>query len=179
METIAISVFKVESEAFQALSKMRNHASYQETLKFSQVALLKKTNGSIHWKDGFDTGVVTQDDTWKGSLIGGLVGILGGPLGILLGLGVGTIAGAAKDTYDSREEGGIVKYVSSHMEEGDVSIIAVIEEENDELFDRMLSEFDAITVRHDPEVVEKEVEHAKKVEKKLQKQAEEDMSASK
>ncbi|RLL41799.1 DUF1269 domain-containing protein [Oceanobacillus piezotolerans] len=175
METITISVFKVESEAYEALSKMRNHASYQETLKFSQVALVKKSNGSVHWKDGFDTGVVTQDDTWKGTLIGGLVGVLGGPLGILLGMGVGTLAGAAKDSYDAKGEGSVVRYVSSRMEEGDVAIIAVIEEENEVLFDRMLDKFDVVTVRYNPEAVEKEVEHAKEVEKKLQKQAEEEM----
>jgi len=178
LENITISVFKVESEAYQALSKMRNHAEYQETLKFSQVALLKKTDGQIHYKDGFDTGVVTRNDTWKGTLIGGLVGILGGPLGIFLGLGVGTLAGATKDTYDAKEEGGVVKYISSHMEDGDVSIIAVIEEDNKELFDRMISEFDVFTQRRDPEAVEKEVEHAKEVEKRLQQQAEEEMRKS-
>ncbi|WP_087974948.1 DUF1269 domain-containing protein [Oceanobacillus rekensis] len=176
MEKITISVFKIESEAYQALSKMRLHTGYQETLKFSQVALLKKSASQIHWKDGFDTGVVTNNDTWKGGLIGGVVGVLGGPLGILLGMGVGTLAGAVKDTHDAKEESGIVKYVSTHMQEGDIAIIAVIEEENEELFNRMLSEFDAVTVRHDPETVEKEVEHAKEVEKKLQKRAEEEMN---
>lgn len=175
MENVTVTVFKVESETYQALSKMRNHASYQETLKFSQVALLKKSNGQIHWKDGFDTGIVTRNDTWKGGLLGGLVGVLGGPLGILLGMGVGTLAGVAKDTYDTKEEIGIVKYVASRMKEGNVAIIATVEEENEELFDRMLNEFEAITIRQNSEEVEKEIEHAKEVEKKLQQQAEEEM----
>jgi uncharacterized membrane protein len=175
MERVIATVFKVESEAYQALSKMKNHASYQETLKFSQVALLKKSNGQIHWKDGFDTGIVTKDDTWKGGLLGGLVGVLGGPLGILLGMGVGTLAGAAKDTYDTKGEIGIVKYVASQMKEGNVAIIAVIVEENEELFNRMMNEFETVIIRHDPEEVKEEIEHAEEVEKKLQKQAEDEM----
>jgi hypothetical protein len=175
MERVTVTVFKVESEAYQALSKMKNHAGYQETLKFSQVALLKKSNGQIYWKDGFDTGIVTRNDTWKGGLIGGLVGVLGGPLGILLGMGVGTLAGAAKDTYDTKGEMGIVKYVASQMLDGNVAIISTIVEENEELYDRMMSEFETVTIRHDPEKVEEELEHAKEVEEKLKKQAEEEM----
>ena len=49
MEKVIVTVFKVESEAYQALSKMKSHTAYQESLKFSQVAILQKTNGQIQW----------------------------------------------------------------------------------------------------------------------------------
>ena len=175
MEKVIVTVFKVESEAYQALSKMKSHTAYQESLKFSQVALLKKSNGQIQWKDGFDTGIITGDDTWKGGLLGGLIGILGGPLGMLLGLGVGSIAGAVKDTYDARDQIGIVKYVSSQLDDDNVAIIAIVKEEIEEIYNRMISDFESFTKRHNIEDVKEDIKHAEEVEKKLKKQADEEM----
>ena len=44
---------------------MKSHMLYQETLKLSQVALLKKSDGQIMWKDGFDNGIVTETTLGK------------------------------------------------------------------------------------------------------------------
>lgn len=171
MENVIVTYFNVESEAYQALSEIKNITTYEDRILFSQVALLKKNAGVINYKDGFDTGRVTLDDTKKGGLIGGLVGILGGPLGILLGLGVGSLAGAAVDTRDTKEENSLVSTVTSRMQEDDVAIIAVVQEDDETIYNRIIDNFDATTIRFDASTIQEEIEHAKEVEEHLQDQA--------
>lgn len=171
MENVVISYFNVESEAYQALSELKTKCTYVEGITLSQVALIKKDYSQIHFKDGFDTGKQTNDDTWKGGLIGTLVGILGGPLGMLLGLGVGTMVGAVIDTNDAVDEGSLIYTMTSRMQDGDVAIVAVVQEETEAIYDRVISNFDATTIRYDAAVIQEEVEHAREVQKDLEMQA--------
>ena len=94
---------------------------------------------------------------------------------MLLGLGVGSIAGAVKDTYDARGQIGIVKYVSSQLDDDNVAIIAIVKEEIEEIYNRMISDFESFTKRHNIEDVKEDIKHAEEVEKKLKKQADEEM----
>ena len=92
MENVVLAIFKVESEAFQAMTELR-----QEPIRVgsvvSQAMLVSNKDGRIKIEDSFDTGVETRDDTLRGTWIGALVGIIGGPLGILLGLSTGGLIG--------------------------------------------------------------------------------------
>lgn len=175
VENVVISYFNVESEAYQALSELKTKCTNVDGITLSQVALIKKDYGQIRFKDGFDTGEQTNDDTWKGGLIGSFVGILGGPLGMLLGLGVGSMVGAVKDTTDAVDEGSLIYSVASRMQDGDVAIAAVIQEESEAIYDRIISPFDATTIRYDAAVIQEEVEHAREVQRGLEKQAAQQM----
>lgn len=174
-ENIVLSYFNIESEAFQALSELKKINLFDEKILLSQVALIKKVDGQIIVKDAFDTGKVTSDDTWKCSLIGGLVGILGGPIGMLLGFSTGTIIGAIKDTKDTETENNLILSITKRMKDGDVALIAVIQEETEESYDRVMSAFDCLTIRYDASFVQEEVDYAQKVQKELEKQAREKM----
>lgn len=171
MENVIISYFKVESEAYQALSDLKKASVFREELTISQVALLKKTNDRIVNEDGFDTGVRTKDDIWKGGLIGSLVGILGGPIGMLLGFGIGSLVGLAKDSEEALEESNLISGITSRMKEGDVAIVVIAQELSPKPYDLILENFDAETMRYRASSIQEEVEHAQAVEEKLREQA--------
>ncbi|WP_019243449.1 MULTISPECIES: DUF1269 domain-containing protein [Bacillus] len=173
MENIVVSYFNIESEAYQALSDLKKLSTFDEKITFSQVAILKKVDGQILFKDGFDTGKQTIDDTWKGGLIGGLVGILGGPVGVLLGLGLGSVIGAAIDSTDVEEEDSLLASVTSRLKDGDVVIMAVVQEETEASYDRTIEPYDAVTVRYDASFIQEEVEHANELQKELERQTKE------
>ncbi|MGM9925611.1 MAG: DUF1269 domain-containing protein [Bacillus sp. (in: firmicutes)] len=175
MENVILSYFKIESEAFQALSELKKLSTYDDKIILSQVAVIKKIDGQIYLKDSFDTGRKTLNDTLKGGLIGSLVGILGGPIGILLGAGFGTAVGAVVDLDDTEEEQSLVASVTSRLQDGDVAIVAVAQEETEASYDRVLEPFDAITIRYDAAVIQEEVNHAREVQEYLEKQTTEKM----
>ncbi|MGN1387893.1 MAG: DUF1269 domain-containing protein [Bacillus sp. (in: firmicutes)] len=173
MENVVVSYFDVESEAFQALSELKRLSTFDEKITFSQVALIKRIDGVITVKDGFDTGERTNDDTILGGIIGSVVGILGGPIGVLLGLGVGATIGIVVDSTDAEDEVSLIDSVASRLKDGDVAIIAVVQEATYESYDRTLAPFKATTVRYDASAIREEVDHAREVEKQLEKQTKE------
>ena len=99
-ESVITVNFDVESEAYQALSEIKRHPDGSGYF-VSAASLIKKENGHIVLKDGFDTGIDTTDDAAYGSLIGSLVGILGGPLGVLFGGSMGALVGSTVDADDA------------------------------------------------------------------------------
>lgn len=171
MENVIISYFKVESEAYQALSDLKKASVFRDELTISQVAILKKSNERIIHAEGFDTGVRTADDTWKGGLIGALVGILGGPIGMLLGFGIGSVVGMAKDTDEAIEESNLISGITSRMNEGDVALVVIAQELSEKPYDLLLEKFEAETVRYSASSILEEVEHAQEVEENLREQA--------
>lgn len=175
MENVIISYFKVESEAYQAFSDLKKDSTFINQFTLSQVALFKKSKGHIIIEDGFDTGKRTLDYTLKGGLMGGLAGILGGPLGMLLGFGVGSLVGLAEDTDRALDEINLISAMTSRMKEGDVAIVAVVQELSEKSYDIVLEKFDAETVRYSASAILEEIEHARDVEIKLQEQAKKEM----
>ena len=107
-ENLILVNYKVESEAYQALSELKRETS-NANYTISQAAIVKKENGTLNIMDGFVNGAMTGDDTWKGSLIGSLVGILGGPLGVLLGGSMGMLIGGAVDANDMAENASLLE----------------------------------------------------------------------
>ena len=175
MENVIISYFKVESEAFQAFSELKKGSAFADQFTLSQVALFKKSNAHIIMEDGFDTGKRTLDYTLEGGLMGALVRVLGGPLGMLLGFGGGSVVGVAEDAEKTIEEMDLISAMTSRMKEGDVAIVAVVQELSEKSYDIVLEKFDTETMRYSASVILEEVEHARDVEIKLQEQAKKEM----
>ena len=126
MENVVTVVFAQESEAYQALTELRN-APTGEGYVVPEAALVKCADDKLTLVDGFDTGVVTEDDTAAGVIVGSLVGILGGPLGVLLGAGVGALAGSALDSSDAIDLGSMLEITALKLYAGDVAIVALVE----------------------------------------------------
>ena len=123
-ENLILVNYKVESEAYQALSELKRETS-NANYTISQAAIVKKENGTLNIMDGFVNGATTGDDTWKGSLIGSLVGILGGPLGILLGGSMGMLIGGAVDANDMAENASLLEKAGDSILDGETAIIPI------------------------------------------------------
>jgi uncharacterized membrane protein len=168
MENVVLSFFKVESEAYQALSEIKRSKVSEKDTILSQVVLFEKVDGKVIVKDGFDTGSQTSDDTLLGGLIGGVLGLLGGPIGILLGMSIGAGFGSLIDNSDAKNEDGLLYTVSTRMKDGDIALIAVIQEESESPYNRIINQFDTVIIRYRASDIQEELDHARQVQKDLQ-----------
>ena len=116
-ENLILVNYKVESEAYQALSELKRE-TINANYTLSQAAIVKKENGTLNIMDGFVNGATTSDDTWTGSLIGSMVGILGGPLGVLLGGSMGMLIGGAVDANDMAENASLLEKAGDSILDG-------------------------------------------------------------
>ena len=180
-ENLILVNYKVESEAYQALSELKRDTS-NANYTLSQAAIVKKENGTLNIMDGFVNGGTTGDDTWKGSLIGSLVGILGGPLGVLLGGSMGMLIGGAVDANDMAENASLLEKAGDSILDGETAIILLAQEEYETAeyetaLTAKLNNFDVSITRFDAAEVAAEVEHAREIEKQMAKEAREKMRA--
>ena len=172
MENVVMVLFDVESEAYQALAELRRDA-INSSYTISQMGLVKKQNGRIMPCEGFDSGVDTRDDFVKGGLLGGLVGILGGPLGVLFSGSLGALLGNVKDTLDAEKDISMLECVGEKTQENQVALIALLQETEEQVFDRRVSKFKTEILRWDAAVIADEVEEAEMLEREMNRQARE------
>ena len=177
-ENLVLVNYKVESEAYQALSELkRDTANANYTI--SQAAIVKRENGQLNTMDGFINGKDANDDTVTGSLIGGLVGILGGPIGILLGGSVGMLVGGAVDASGIVKDASLLEKAGDSIAEGETAIILLAQEEYETALTAKLNDFDVTITRFDAAEVAAEVEHAREVERQMAKETREKLREEK
>ncbi len=170
MQNIIAANFEVESEGYQAITTLGQNP-LTERSAILEMALVKKTNGSLSVCDTFNSGVHTSNDTVRGSLIGGLLGILGGPIGVLLGGSTGALTGSVIDAGDAKDSASMIERVASKMFDGDVSLIILAEEENEADLDIRLGRYKTQILRFDAAVIAAEVEEAQELQKEMERQA--------
>ena len=177
-ENLVLVNYKVESEAYQALSELkRDTANANYTI--SQAVIVKRENGQLNTMDGFINGKDANDDTVTGSLIGGLVGILGGPIGILLGGSVGMLIGGAVDASGIVKDASLLEKAGDSIAEGETAIILLAQEEFETALTAKLNDFDVTITRFDAAEVAAEVEHAREVERQMAKETREKLREEK
>ena len=177
-ENLVLVNYKVESEAYQALSELkRDTANANYTI--SQAVIVKRENGQLNTMDGFINGKDANDDTVTGSLIGGLVGILGGPIGILLGGSVGMLIGGAVDASGLVKDASLLEKAGDSIAEGETAIILLAQEEYEAALTAKLNDFDVTITRFDAAEVAAEVEHAREVERQMAKETREKLREEK
>lgn len=169
-QNIVVSLFEVESEAYQALTQIKQYPGDEKSY-VSAAALVKKENGSFRTLDGFDSGAQTTDDMAIGGLIGALFGILGGPVGVLLGGSYGLLIGSAFDADDAMLGTSMLEQIVNKMVDGEVAIIGLVYEEDEAVFDQKLSAFKTTIARFDAADVAAEVEEAKQLQDEMARQA--------
>ena len=165
-ENFIISVFKNDSDAYKALSELKNERVTDNYI-ISQANIIKKENGSLHLADGFDVSGDYNDDTLKGGLIGTLIGIMGGPIGVLLGSAAGMLIGRVIDTEDAMDSAGMIEQVSDIISEGETALIILAQEEYETALTEKLGMYDVTVTRLDAAEVAAELEHAKEAEKQI------------
>ena len=169
-ENLILANYKVESEAYQALSELKRETT-NANYTISQAVVVKKENGKLSMMDGFVNGATTGDDTMTGGLIGSLIGILGGPLGILLGGSMGMLIGGAVDAGDMADNASLLEKAGDSILDGETAIILLAQEEYETALTAKLNNFEVTITRFDAA----EVEHAREVEKQMAREAREKM----
>ena len=173
-ENLILANYKVESEAYQALSELKRDTT-NANYTISQAVIVKKENDKLTIMDGFVNGTMNGDDTWKGSLIGSLVGVLGGPLGVLLGGSMGMLIGGAVDANDMVDNASLLEKAGDSILNGETAIILLAQEEYETALTAKLNNFEVSITRFDAAEVAAEVEHARELEKQMAKEAREKM----
>ena len=175
-ENLILANYKVESEAYQALSELKRDTT-NANYTISQAVIVKKENDKLTIMDGFVNGTMNGDDTWQGSLIGSLVGVLGGPLGVLLGGSMGMLIGGAVDANDMVDNASLLEKAGDSILNGETAIILLAQEEYETALTAKLNNFEVSITRFDAAEVAAEVEHAREVEKQMAKEAREKLRA--
>ena len=182
MENIVVSIFRVESEAFQAFSELKQFGQTENT-KIAQASIVKNEDGIIKVKDSFDLMDSFGSDYFEGGLIGSLIGILGGPLGVLFGFVAGGTIGAFidldKDLDKEFDKSALITTVSEKLTNGEVAIIALVQEKNESVLNAIFEKYQTIIARWDIATVAAEVESALQIQQDLAHQAEARLIADK
>lgn len=158
-QNIIVSLFEVESEAYQAMTELKQDPGNEQSF-LAEAVLVKKEDGAIRMLDGFSSGANTGDGALMGGLMGGLFGILGGPIGVLLGSSYGALAGAAFGAGETAGEASLIEQITSKLDDNDVAIVGLANEEDESILDNKFNKFKTIIVRFDAAVVAAEVEEA-------------------
>ncbi|MBQ9001612.1 MAG: hypothetical protein IJ087_07150 [Eggerthellaceae bacterium] len=176
MENVAVVVFKVPSEGYQAFTRLEQEP-ITPGYTVSQFDLVERKGDQLVPHDRGDSGVNTRDDVWKGGLIGTLVGILGGPMGILLGGAAGATVGIALDASDAVQNDSMLGQAAGKLFDGEVALLALVQEDDPIFFDRIFDGLDCTIIRYDAADIAQEIEEAREAQKALEKQAKESMKA--
>ena len=170
MENIVVSIFRVESEAFQAFSELKQFGQTENT-KLAQVSIVKAEDGIIKVKDSFDLMNSLGSDYFEGGLIGSLIGILGGPLGVLFGFVAGGTIGASISLDKELAKSALTTTVSEKLTNGEVAIIALVQENDESVLNAIFEKYQVDIARWDVATVAAEIESALKIQEDLEHQA--------
>lgn len=164
------AIFAHESEAFQAMTELRQKPSDTESA-ILEMALVKRKGDDFELADSYDSGLSTRDNTIAGGVIGGLIGILGGPIGALLVGSYGALVGSIIDEGDYLGGAALIETVAVKMPIDGTAVVILAEEENESVIDEAIGKFDAEIFRFSAYSVALEVKEAVNVQAELARQA--------
>lgn len=164
------AIFETESEAFQAMTEMRQMVPDTNSA-ILEMAQVKREGDEFTLVDSYDSGLSTRDNTIAGGVIGALVGVLGGPIGALLLGGYGMLVGGVIDDADYLGGAALIETVAAKMPVDGTAVVVLAEESDESVIDDELAKFDAEVFRFDAVSVAQEVEEAVNVQVELARQA--------
>lgn len=164
-KNVVITIFDVESEAFQAFNELRTKIA-GPGYSAPEASLIRNKGGNIDVLDGYSTDTTAGDGAAMGMVVGSLIGILGGPIGVILGAGVGAYAGSTSDADKAIDAVNAVAVVSSKLFEGETAIVALVEED-EPAFDAVFAAYKTTAIRYDAEDVAKEAEELRRLEEQV------------
>jgi len=178
MNNVLSAIFNIESEGFQAFTEIQDSLN-NEQFFVPQMALVKYQDGKLKTLNSYESPALEDGKAFGGGLFGSLLGILGGPIGMLLCGTTGAAIGYASSCSDSEDVASLLDNVTAKLDDGNVAIVALVQEENESALDALLSKFDVQIIRRNAAFVAEEVIEAKEMEKELQKQLRAEVRARK
>ncbi len=144
MTKVMVASFKDEKKAMNAFKKLNELESLGDISVYEKIIVRKQKNGD------YETLKDDSGEGWRalgGMAVGGLLGAIGGPIGFVIGLYAGTAIGALSeiDHYDFAND--FIEKLENNVAVGTVSIIAEIDEEDENFIDLYLKPFDAVIWR--------------------------------
>ena len=94
---------------------------------------------------------------------------------MLLGGVTGAMMGKVEELDNKDDSTALIAQAARKLEEGDIALIALVDETNEEVLDHALVKYNTVIVRYDAEVISKELEEAEKMEDEKARQAHEDL----
>ena len=177
MYNIVGALFTTESEAREAMAALSETPQINGTTIY-QISLVKRKEGVLKLCDNFSSEYLKSNDAVKGGLIGGLIGVLTGPVGLLLGGAAGALLGKAGEEDKKDESAALIEQAAKKLEEGDIALIALVEENDESILDHAMVKYNTVIIRYDAEVISKELEEAEKMQAELARQAREKLRAA-
>ncbi len=175
---ILLALFDIDSEAYEAFSKMKNELNGNESI-LQQAALIKREDIGLKIKESIHLNDNTYDDTLAGGMIGALIGVITGPLGILLWGGLGALIGSYFDLNDAEKTGLLLDSVAQKICCGKIGLIAFIKESNEDIANNLLSKFSHTKQRWDGDELLREIKQGHEIEKELAAEARQKMKDNK
>jgi uncharacterized membrane protein len=166
-ENVVITVFEVESEAFQAFAELRA-ATAGKGYDVFEAGLIKRHGNGVDLLDGFSY-APADSDTATGIIVGSLVGILGGPIGVILGAGIGALVGNSSDTERALDDTSLVAVLASKIYEGEVAIAALVNED-EPAFDAVFANFKTTIIRYDASDIADDVDRLYELQSEISNQ---------
>ena len=173
---VVITIFDVESEAFQAFSDLLKNPR-GGGYAVPEAVLIKNKNGAIEVCDGFGADAPGSGSA-TGIVIGALVGILGGPIGVILGATAGGLVGSASDTDRAVDAASVVAVVADKLYEGEIAIAALVQE-TEPAFDNAFANYKTTIIRYDAADIADEVERLKELQDEVSNQVMQEIKADK
>ena len=167
MQNIIAVLFKNESEGFQAITELRQ-APVTDKYAALQVALVKRQGQEFTLCDSFDSGIQPGGGVVLGGLMGSLLGILGGPIGVLLMGAYGALAGSLAGNLASADGGALLETAAQKLMDGEVALIALVEEQEEAELDAKFAKFNAEVARFDAAVIAAELDEAERMQAEMQ-----------
>ena len=174
MENVVVSVFSVESEAFQAFTELRQ-APAGEGYVVLEAALLKNKDGVTSMQDCFGARPADAAQT-TGIMIGSLVGLLGGPIGVLLGASYGAVVGGTVDAATALDNLSAVEILAGKIFEGETVIVALVQEE-EPAFDAAFEKYQTTSIRYDAVDIVDDVDRAYELQAEVSNQVLQELRA--
>ena len=174
-KNVVITIFDVESEAFQAFNELRTKIA-GPGYSAPEASLIRNKGGNIDVLDGYSTDTTAGDGTAMGMVVGSLIGILGGPIGVILGAGIGGLAGNASDANRAVDSVNAVAVVADKLFEGETAIVALVQED-EPAFDAVFSGYKTTIIRYDAADIAADVEELRKLEEQVSAEVADQMKA--
>lgn len=172
---IAVS-FEEDRNAYNALTVLKELDSQKRVGVQEAVVVVRGEDGQVVEKDRVES--MFLPNTAGGGLIGLLIGIIGGPLGMLIGSASGVFIGSLFDLGDIDDTESALGAISSTVQVGRTSLLAVIDEQTPEVVDAAMSELGGTVLRRPVADVEAELAAAEEAERKAKWEARKELARS-
>lgn len=164
---VLLAVFKNQLSAYEVLNNIKGNFVGKNYV-ITEAAVVKKENGKVVFKEGFEVSSNGEVGFLSGGLLGAFVGIIGGPLGILFGGSLGALIGESRGNAEDEIKIGILADTTKYLTDDNFGLVLLATEEENSELDEYLKKYDEeIILRKSANVVQKEVELAKEYEKEL------------